>query len=68
MPAQEVQLCGDDRLVLVEEGGVMRAVDLEDFALGGTAGGRARPVTRRSTVAPPRQQAGRPSAVSVRQA
>ena len=31
---QEVELGGDDCLVLAEEGGVVGAVDLEDLALG----------------------------------
>lgn len=39
MAAQEVELRGDDRLVLAEEGGVVRAVDLKNFASGRPAGG-----------------------------
>jgi hypothetical protein len=34
VPVQEVEFCGDDRLVLVEEGGVMPSVDLQDFRSG----------------------------------
>jgi hypothetical protein len=40
--AEEVELGGDDSLVLVEEGGVMRAVDPEDLACGRPAGGLER--------------------------
>jgi hypothetical protein len=40
--AQEVEFSGDDGLVLVEEGGVVRAADLEDLACGGPVGGLQR--------------------------
>jgi hypothetical protein len=42
VPAQEVEFGGHHRLVLVEEGGVVPAVDLNDLACGGPAGGLQR--------------------------
>jgi hypothetical protein len=42
VPVQEVEFRGDDRLVLVEEGGVMPSVDLQDFRAGCPPGGPQR--------------------------